>query len=44
MFGQTGGALNGVEGILEGWLEKLAMRERIEELVVGLMRVGGRPA
>ena len=34
--GQIAGAYYGVEGIPEAWLEKLAMRERIEELAEGL--------
>jgi ADP-ribosyl-[dinitrogen reductase] hydrolase len=36
VFGQIGGAFYGVEGIPEGWLAKVAMRERIEELAEGL--------
>jgi len=44
VFGQIGGAFYGVEGVPEGWLEKVAMRGKIEELVVGLMQVEGRPA
>ena len=38
VFGQIGGAFYGVEGIPAGWLAKLAMREKIEELAVGLMQ------
>ena len=37
VFGQIGGAFYGAEGIPPGWLVKLAMREKIEELAVGLM-------
>ena len=36
VFGQIGGAFYGAEGIPPGWLAKLAMREKIEELAVGL--------
>ena len=36
VFGQIGGAFYGVDGIPPGWLEKVVMRDRIEELVVGL--------
>ena len=37
VYGQIAGAVYGAEGIPAGWLGKLAMREKIEELAVGLM-------
>ena len=37
VYGQIAGAFYGVDGIPAGWLAKLAMREKIEELAVGLM-------
>ena len=36
--GQIDGAFYGVDGIPEGWLEKVAMRERIKELATQLMQ------
>jgi ADP-ribosyl-[dinitrogen reductase] hydrolase len=48
VFGQIGGAFYGVEGIPEGWLEKVAMWRRIEELAAGLssasIATGGKAA
>ena len=37
VYGQIAGAFYGVDGIPAAWLAKLAMREKIEELAVGLM-------
>jgi len=44
VFGQIGGAFYGVEGIPEGWLEKVAMREKIVELADGLTLRSYEPA
>ena len=41
VFGQIGGAFYGVEGIPQGWFEKMAMRERIEELATQLIQTKG---
>lgn len=41
VYGQLAGAFYGVEGIPAEWRDKLAMRERIEELADGLRAVAG---
>ncbi len=41
IYGQLAGAYYGLSGIPEGWVERLAMRARIEELAVAL--VSGLP-
>lgn len=40
--GQIAGALHGVSGIPDRWLERLAMRELIEELATRLVHAGAR--
>ena len=37
VFGQIGGAFYGVEGIPEGWREKLTSRDRLDDLATQLM-------
>jgi ADP-ribosyl-[dinitrogen reductase] hydrolase len=37
VYGQIAGVFYGVNGIPERWLEKIAMRDRIEELAAGLL-------
>jgi ADP-ribosyl-[dinitrogen reductase] hydrolase len=37
VFGQIAGAYYGAETIPARWLGKLAMREKIEEMAVGIM-------
>lgn len=42
VYGQLAGAYYGVEGIPDRWLEKIVMRERIEELADGLLTLSER--
>ena len=42
VYGQIAGAYYGLNGIPNGWVEKLAMRARIEELASGLSGLSGQ--
>jgi ADP-ribosyl-[dinitrogen reductase] hydrolase len=42
IYGQLAGAVYGVEAIPEEWLEKIALRDRIESLADGLLELAGR--
>jgi ADP-ribosyl-[dinitrogen reductase] hydrolase len=44
VYGQLAGAYFGVDGIPDRWLEKLVMREKIEELADGLLVLSERLA
>lgn len=41
VYGQLAGAYYGMAGIPEGWVEKIAGREVIEQLAEGLLGGGG---
>jgi ADP-ribosylglycohydrolase len=43
VYGQIAGAYYGVDEIPSAWLDKLTMREKIEDLIVGLMQAENRP-
>ena len=44
VYGQIAGAYYGVDEIPSAWLDKLTMREKIEDLIVGLMQAEDRTA
>lgn len=44
VYGQLAGALYGVESIPDGWLEKLVMRDEIENYADQLLKLSGRLA